>query len=215
KNSIETILIYLAAARAGVVPVPLNYRLAPAEWSYILNDSGAKLLLAAGDFTQTIDPIRGTLKTVEHFVAIEAPGTPGWEGYPDWVMAYPVTAPDRRVTSDHDLFQLYTSGTTGRPKGAVLTHRAVSTHLTQMGLAHEIPPGERLLVVAPMFHVAALNAGALPCMAAGGCLYIQADFKPADVVRALSEAHIGMAILVPAMIQACLTAVPDAARRSY
>jgi acyl-CoA synthetase (AMP-forming)/AMP-acid ligase II len=215
RNSIEYLLVYLAAARAGVVSVPLNYRLAPLEWSYILNDSGARGLLAAGEFSQAVDTVRNTLKTVEHFVAMDVPGAPGWEGYHDWVMDYSAAPPDQRVTADHDLFHLYTSGTTGRPKGAVLTHRAVSTHLVQMGLAHTIPPGERLLVVAPMFHVAALNAGALPCLAAGGCLYLQADFNPAEVVRALSEENIGMAILVPAMIQACLTAVPDAAQRRY
>src|SRR5512134_2223317 len=116
---------------------------------------------------------------------------------------------------EDDLFQLYTSGTTGHPKGAVLTHRAVTTHILQMGLAHTIQPGERLLLVAPVFHVAALNAGAFPCLAAGGCLYIQSDFKPEEVVHALSEAQIGMAILVPAMIQACLMSVPNVAQRRY
>ena len=69
KNSIEYFLIYLAAARAGVVPIPLNYRLAPAEWSYILNDSGARLILAAGDYAREIDAIRGELMSIERFIA--------------------------------------------------------------------------------------------------------------------------------------------------
>jgi acyl-CoA synthetase (AMP-forming)/AMP-acid ligase II len=84
-----------------------------------------------------------------------------------------------------------------------------------MALVHNVRPGERLLLVAPVFHVAGLNAGAFPCLAAGGCLYIQADFKPDEVVRALSDEHIGIAILVPAMIQACLNGVADIARRQY
>ena len=66
-----------------------------------------------------------------------------------------------------------------------------------MGLAHNIQPGERLLLVAPVFHVAALNAGAFPCLAPGGCLYIQTDFRPDEVVRALSEENLGMAISGP------------------
>ena len=215
KNSIEYVLLYFAAAKAGVVPVPLNYRLAPDEWRYILNDAGAKMLFAAGDYPREVDPIRSELKSVERWIAIDEPGTSGWEAYHRFAADQPDTPPNRLVLPEHDLFQLYTSGTTGHPKGAVLTHRAVTTHVLQMGLAHNIQPGERLLLVAPIFHVAALNAGAIPCLAAGGCLYIQSDFKPAEVVRALSEAHIGMAILVPAMIQACLTAVPDAAQRRY
>ena len=215
KNSIEYVLLYFAAAKAGVVPVPLNYRLAPAEWRYILNDAGAKMLFAAGDYPREVDSIRSELNSVERWIAIDGPGASGWEDYHRFAAEQPDTPPNRLVNPDHDLFQLYTSGTTGHPKGAVLTHRAVTTHMMQIGLAHNIRPGERLLLVAPVFHVAALNAGVIPCLAAGGSLYIQADFKPAEVVRALSEAHIGMAILVPAMIQACLTAVPDAAQRRY
>lgn len=215
KNSIEYMLLYFAAAQAGIVPVPLNYRLAPAEWAYILNDAEARILFVGNDYLHGVDLIREELKTVTRFILVGEADKPGWETYRHFTAGLPDNPPHRLVTPDDDLFQLYTSGTTGRPKGAMLTHRAVITHLFQMGIAHNIQPGERLLLVAPVFHVAALNAGAFPCLAAGGCLYIQGDFKPAEVVRALSEEHIGMAILVPAMIQACLTAVPDVAQRSY
>jgi acyl-CoA synthetase (AMP-forming)/AMP-acid ligase II len=216
KNSIEYMLLYFAASKAGLVTIPLNYRLAPVEWSYILNDAEAKILFAAGEeYPRQVETIRAELNTVEHFVAIQGPDTPGWDSFEALLAAQPATPPGRTVLPDDDVFQLYTSGTTGHPKGAILTHQAVTTHILQMGLAHNIQPGERLLLVAPVFHVAALNAGAFPCLAAGGCLFIQADFKPEEVVRALAEDQIGMAILVPAMIQACLTAVPDVARRRY
>lgn len=215
KNSIEYMLLYFAASQAGVVTIPLNYRLAPAEWSYILNDAGVKILFAAGDYPQDLEQIRSELKTIEQFIAIDRSDTPGWAAYQGFIADQPDISPSGIVASEDDVFQLYTSGTTGHPKGAVLTHQAVTTHILQMGVAHNIQPGERLLLVAPVFHVAALNAGAFPCLAAGGCLYIQEDFRPDEVVRALSEAHIGMALLVPAMIQACLTAMPDVAQRRY
>lgn len=215
KNSIEYMLLYFAASKAGLVTIPLNYRLAPAEWSYILSDAGAKILFAAGDYPGDVETIRSELKNIEQFVAVDALDIPGWKTYQSFIAGRLDSPPSRIVTPEDDLFQLYTSGTTGHPKGAILTHRAVTTHILQMGLAHNIQPGERLLLVAPVFHVAALNAGAFPCLAAGGCLYIQTEFKPDEVVRALSEEHLGMAILVPAMIQACLTAVPDVAQRRY
>jgi acyl-CoA synthetase (AMP-forming)/AMP-acid ligase II len=215
KNCIEYVLLYLAASKAGVVLVPLNYRLAPAEWRYILNDAGSKLLLVASEFIPALEPSRGELETVERFVALDGPVTSGWDDYHTWVAGQPVTAPDRFITADQELFQFYTSGTTGHPKGAILTHQATSAHMVQIGLAHDIRPGERVLVVAPLFHVAAANAAAFPCLHAGGCMYIQTDFNPAEVVRALSEACIGLAVFVPAMIQACLTAVPDVAQRHY
>lgn len=215
KNSLAYMLLYFAASKAGVVPVPLNYRLAPAEWRYILNDSGARMIFAAGDYPDAINSIRAELTSVERFVTLDAGEAPGWESFHQWSADQPDAPPERLVTPEHDLFQLYTSGTTGYPKGAVLTHRAVTTHLAQIGLVHEMHRGERMLVVAPIFHVAGLNAGAFPCLAAGGCLYIMADFQPVEVVRVLSEEHIGVAILVPAMIQACLNAVPDIAQRPY
>lgn len=215
KNSIEYMLLYFASSKAGLVTIPLNYRLAPAEWSYILNDAQAKVLCAAGNYLQDVESIRSELKSIQTYIGIDGESRPGWQAYQDLTAGQPETPPSRNVSTQDDLFQMYTSGTTGYPKGAVLTHQAVTTHILQMALVHNVRPGERLLLVAPVFHVAGLNAGAFPCIAAGGCLYIQADFKPDEVVRALSEEHIGIAILVPAMVQSCLTAVPDAAQRSY
>lgn len=215
KNSIEYMLLYFAASKAGLVPVPLNFRLAPAEWSYILNDAEVKILFAAGEYAQDVETIRSALTTIRQFITIDGPDAPGWDTYQSLLAAQPETPPGHIAAPDDDLFQLYTSGTTGHPKGAILTQRTVTTHILQMSLAHNIQPGERLLLVAPIFHVAALNAGAFPCLAAGGCLYIQENFKPDEVVRALSEAHINIGLLVPAMIQACLTAVPDADQRRY
>ncbi len=142
--------------------VPLNYRLAPAEWRYILNDPGAKLLLAAGDYPQALDSIRAELTTIERCIAIDGPPSAGWEEYRGWVAGQPDSAPDRQIGAEHELFQLYTSGTTGHPKGAVLTQRAATAHLMQIGLAHDIRKGERVLLVAPIFHVAAANAAVFP-----------------------------------------------------
>ena len=215
KNSIEYVLLYFAASKAGVVPVHLNYRLAPPEWSYIINDAGAKLLLAGGEFTQAVELIRSELQTVERFVAIDGAGASAWDDYHRWVDNQPATTLDRRITDDHDLCQMYTSGTTGEPKGAVLTHRAATEHLVQRGSILKSEPGERWLLVAPLFHAAAASQVAGQSVYWGSCLYIQTDFNPVEAVRALSDEHIGVAHMVPAMIQACLVAVPDVARRRY
>jgi acyl-CoA synthetase (AMP-forming)/AMP-acid ligase II len=109
---------------------------------------------------------------------------------------------------------MYTSGTTGRPKGAVLTHRAVTANMVQIGEALRLEPGERSLVVVPLFHAAAVPS-VFTCISRGGSLVLQEDFKPGAVVRALSEERICYAVLVASMIQACLTTVPDAAARRY
>jgi fatty-acyl-CoA synthase len=150
---------------------------------------------------------------VERWISLEA-DVPGWTPWREWLDAHPATPPARFVADDADLYQMYTSGTTGRPKGAVLTHRAVTSHLVQFGTAVHLGRGERYLIVAPLYHAAAALA-AFWTVQQGGCLVIHEDFHPGEVVRALSEEGIHATTLVPAMIQACLVHVPDVARRRY
>jgi acyl-CoA synthetase (AMP-forming)/AMP-acid ligase II len=215
KNSIEQALVFFAASKVGVVPVPLNYRLAPPEWSYIIRDAGARLVIVAADFVPAIEALRPDLAQVERFVAIDAERPASWEDYRAWLAAAPASAPEATVKPEDDLYQMYTSGTTGRPKGAVLTQRNVTMQVFQqlVGLG-ALGQGERCLIVAPMYHAAAALT-AFGCIACGGGLYIQEDFNPFEVVRVLSEERISRTTLVPAMIQACLVMVPDVAERRY
>ncbi|MEX0800270.1 MAG: long-chain-fatty-acid--CoA ligase [Dehalococcoidia bacterium] len=214
KNSLEYPIIFYAASKAGVVPVPLNYRLAAPEWAYITNDAGAKLLISSAAYVSVVDGFRDDLETCEKFVAIDAEGPEGWDDYRQWIGDQPASAPTRTVTEDHDVYQMYTSGTTGRPKGAVLTHGAVTAQIGQLQLVVRGEIGERTLVVAPMYHAAAAITLFIT-VAGGGTLYVQEDFNPLEVVRALSEERITQTTLVPAMIQACLVFVPDAGGRDY
>jgi acyl-CoA synthetase (AMP-forming)/AMP-acid ligase II len=147
KNSIEHALWYYACSKCGVVPVPLNFRLAPPEWSYIVNDAGAKLLFAQDALAEAIAPVRGELAGVKHWIALGA-DVPGWETFDSFVVDQPGSAPAHRGAPDDDVYQMYTSGTTGRPKGAVLTHRAVMSQLHQASLAFRTAPGDRMLIVA-------------------------------------------------------------------
>lgn len=213
KNSIDYALTYLAASKAGTVLVPLNYRLAPPELAYIINDAQARVLLASAEYTRVVDGIRSELKSVTRYIAIGAAGA-GWDDFERWREQAAAVAPTIDVRDEDDVYQMYTSGTTGRPKGAVLTHGAVTSNIVQATLYLQGTQGERWLIVAPVYHAAA----AITVFCAlywGGSLYIMADFNPAEVVRALSEERIALTTLVPAMVQACLVAVPDVAQRRY
>jgi acyl-CoA synthetase (AMP-forming)/AMP-acid ligase II len=215
KNGIDYALTYLAASKSGVVPVPLNYRLAPPEWRYIVNDARARLLIARGEYAAAIEPVRSELETVERCIALEAPDAPrGWDDFEAFVGAASAAAPGVHVEPGDDVYQMYTSGTTGRPKGAVLTQGAVTAQLAQASFALGSAAGERSLIVAPMYHAAAALM-TFSTIWYGGSLFIQADFHPAAAVQAMSEQRIGRALLVPAMIQACLVMVPDVAQRDY
>jgi fatty-acyl-CoA synthase len=201
KNRLESLLLYFAASKTGVVPVPLNYRLAPPEWAYILQDAQAKMLIVAEEYLPAITGIRGELTRLEHCVALTKHPPVGWMAYRPWIASQATTAPAHPITEDLDVYQMYTSGTTGHPKGAVLTHRAVTAHLARATLAVGHRAEERCLLVVPLYHA----AGALTSFLAvswGGSLYLQQDFVPGAVVHALSDEQIGWTVLVPAMIQA-------------
>jgi len=212
RNRLEYPLLYYGAFEAGVVPVTLNFRLAPPEWRFILQDAGARLLVAADEYAEALDGLRADVP-VERWVILGR-ARPGWDAFEDWIAAAS-RAPSRfRPSPDADLYQMYTSGTTGRPKGAVLTHRAIVDHLHQLRLAMPLLPGERQLTVMPLFH-AGMAIGLYHAVACGAELVIHEAFEPESVVRAMSDEGIAVASLVPAMIQACCTGVPDVADRSY
>jgi len=213
KNSIEMVLIYYAASRVGVVPVPLNYRLAAPEWAYIINDAGARVLIAAADMAAALEPSAGELESVERKIVVGG-AQADWQTWQHWLAEAEGKDHSRHIDEGCDVYQMYTSGTTGRPKGAVLTHAALSGQLHQATLAFGFKQGDRTLLVAPLYHAAAAVT-AFGTVQAGGCIYIQEDFDPAEVVRALSQERIAAVMLVPAMIQFCLVAVPDIRERSY
>jgi acyl-CoA synthetase (AMP-forming)/AMP-acid ligase II len=212
RNRLEYPLLYYGSFMSGAVPVTLNFRLAPPEWRTILEDAGVRLVVAAEEYVDALDGLRGDVP-VERWVVL-GESRPGWDAFDDWIAAASPAAGDFRPSPDDDLYQMYTSGTTGRPKGAVLTHRAIADHLHQVRLAMPVSAGERLLAVMPLFH-AGMAIGLYNAVAAGAELVIHETFEPEVIVRAMSDEGIAVASLVPAMIQACCVEVPDVADRSY
>ncbi|MCH7801892.1 MAG: AMP-binding protein, partial [Chloroflexi bacterium] len=213
-NRPESVLLLLAASRAGVVAVPMDARQTPNQWLYVLNDGQVKLLFCAGEFVHAVDELRNSLDTVEHFVTIgDTDRATGWEAYGDWLAEQPTTPIERTVVDTDTLIQIYTSGTTGQPKGVTASHGALLATLIQLDQLIRLQSSERFMCVTPIFHVSGLWA-TLYCVYKGGSMYIPRGFDPVEAVRALSEERIVGTFMAPAMIQACL-AVPHAAERQY
>ena len=214
KNSIDFGLLFFAGSKVGVVPTPLNYRLAPPEWAYILNDCTARVLVAEEEFCAGVDKIRAQLKNIQHFVCLDA-SIDGWENYGDWLQGQPDHNPEHDIGPEDELYQMYTSGTTGRPKGAVLTQYAIETNTRVIGLQFEMRISDtRMVIPLPFYHAAAgISIKCVVC--SGGSIIVHREFEPVAVVDAIEKQGITNATLVPAMIQACLVAVPDIAQRSF
>ena len=142
---------FYAVPQIGAVLVPLNYRLTADDFAYMINHCGARVVCAHEDYLAAVDGIRGQLAGVEHFVALEG-SRPGWLEYEATLRAAsPVFAPVE--IDERDLLTInYTSGTTSRPKGVMITHR--NAYMNAVGTLVHLPmtPGDRYLWTLPMFH---------------------------------------------------------------
>jgi acyl-CoA synthetase (AMP-forming)/AMP-acid ligase II len=214
KNSIETVLLYQGAFKAGIVPTPINYRLLPAEWLRICQDAKAKLLFCDAEFVPEVDQFRSQLKSVRFFIVSSGRPLPGWADFPDWAIAHDPLPPNVNVGEEEDALQMYTSGTTGPPKGAVLTHRAVTANISQLAKVAAFRTTDRFLLVLPICHAAGIIA-MLQTISSGACLIIHRSFDPMGVVSALNEADVTVTMMVPTMIRKCLDEVASVADRSY
>jgi fatty-acyl-CoA synthase len=142
---------YYAVPQLGAVIVPLNYRLLPTDWVYMVNHSGCRVLCVHADFLDLVDSVRHEMPAVEHFVALEG----GGEGWLDYERLVGEATPDYRQPEvrEGDLLAInYTSGTTARPKGVMVTHRNVWVNMVGTMLHQPVTCADRYLWTLPMFH---------------------------------------------------------------
>lgn len=213
KNSIDMALMYFAASKAGVVPVPMNYRLAPTEWQYIINDAECKALICEQEFVDGIQSIRPLL-SARTFVAMGASG----DGWLEWDSLLAGQATDNlNLDSDpgDQLYQMYTSGTTGFPKGVIISRAAVDDNIHMLNAQLRMPIHDtRMLMVMPAYHTSAATS-VMSCVSNCGTIIIHREFDPHKVIHDLIEKKITHGTLVPAMIQRCLLEVPGIAEKTF
>lgn len=204
KNNDDFFALWMGAVKARVCLAPVNWRLAPPEIAFILKDAGAKLLIAGQDFAGVVDMIVSDLPDLEGLVQFE-PGHPRWPAFRDWINLHPAEDPRLPARADDDVIQLYTSGTTGLPKGVQLTQ---TNFLTLFSLALEAgwaryEAGKTNLVVMPLFHVAGTNCGLLGLLQ-GVREIITREVNPAEILRLIPEQGVNYAFLAPTIINMLL-----------
>jgi acyl-CoA synthetase (AMP-forming)/AMP-acid ligase II len=194
----ECAMLVLAAQKIGAVCMPVNWRLAPPEVRYIVGDGQAKLLMVDPEF----EPVAAALDapTVRTTIATRRGGTIA--ALEDWVASKPDVDPGFAPGPDDIALQLYSSGTTGLPKGVELSHRAMA-HSHINGVSREWGYDPRMHVnlnVLPAFHIAGAGV-ALMTHAFGGRSVTMPDFDPKAALEAIERERVTHAFLVPAMIQ--------------
>lgn len=197
-NSDRYFEFMFAVPWAGGVFQPVNTRLAGPEVVYWLNDSAAKVVVLDTSFAPLVASIRSELSHAEHFVFIDEGEVPEYcSSYGDLVAADPV--PDACRSGDDVAGLFYTGGTTGRSKGVMLTHNNLVINAMQVAPLMNSLPGDRILHVAPMFHI----ADAIVCMTSvlmSGSNYFQPGFDPVATMEGIAQHKIERMVLVPTMI---------------
>ena len=211
KNGVEYFEVLFGGGKANVVNVAVNWRLAPAEMAYVINDAAARLLFVGAEFLLHLDEMEPALKTVEKIVVIGAHAR--HEAYERWIARHAAVDPMAATAPDDVAMQLYTSGTTGLPKGAMLTNANLGTLIPYVGPLWGFDDSTVNLVCMPLFHIGG-SGWALVGMATGGHSILFREFVPADILLALERHRVTHALFVPAMLQV-LALVPGADARDY
>jgi fatty-acyl-CoA synthase len=203
---------FYAVPQIGAVLVPINYRLIADDFAYILTHSGAKVVCVHPDYQEMVDSVRDRLPNVAHFVSLEG-SRPGWLGYEEALeQARGDSTFDRPTIAETDLLTInYTSGTTARPKGVMITHR--NAYMNAVGtLVHvHVAPGERYLWTLPMFHA---NGWTFVWIvtAVGGTHVCLRRVEPARIFAELERESIGMLCAAPTVLIGIASA-PEELRR--
>jgi fatty-acyl-CoA synthase len=188
-----------ATATLGAIFVPLNARLSAAEIDFMLDDSGAEVLLFGGASAPAVEQLdiatRPRLIAVDHAVS----GAADYEALLASASDEPI---DATVGLDEPCLIMYTSGTTGRPKGAILSHDNITWNCVNVLVDLDVRSDEVTLVTAPMFHTAALNMTCLPTLLKGGHLVIEPRFDADSVLETIARMGVTLLFGVPTMFTA-------------
>jgi fatty-acyl-CoA synthase len=220
-NTHSNLESFYAVPQIGAVLVPINYRLTADDFAYIIGHSGAKVVCVAPEYVDTLDEIRERIPNAEHFVVLErtgAPAKPGWIDYEE-TLAELARRPSGAQLAlpaivETDLLTInYTSGTTARPKGVMITHRNAWVNSVGLLVHVHMGPGERYLWTLPMFHANGWTF-TWTVTAVGGTHVCLRKVEPAKIFDAVASESVTMFCAAPTVLIGVANAPEETRRRA-
>jgi fatty-acyl-CoA synthase len=201
-NRLELVELVLAVQKAGAVMLPLNSMLTNDEYEYMLSDAGGKTIVCGPQFIDRLDAIRGSLPDIERLIAI----TDDDRELPDGFERYralresgaeddpPAVAPAPDSVAGH----FYTGGTTGKPKGVIISHEALTMNLFSHVMELDITGDDQLLLMTPLTHSAGVFLWA--ALVSGATVHVRSGFEPGLALSEIEEYSVTWTFMVPTMI---------------
>ena len=198
-NRVEFIDAFFAAAKSGVILVPLGTRLTPHEIGFIARDAGLAGIMYGGEFAETIRALTGSAD-IPRWIALDGPAAPGHESLAALLgrgdaCGPPAGAP--RPGPEDVCCLLYTSGTTGNPKGVMVPHRMVAWNGYNTAMCWQLREDDVSPVFTPLYHAGGLGAFLLPIFTIGGTIVLHAGFDPDEVWRTIERERCTVVLGVP------------------
>ncbi|MBN3830364.1 long-chain-fatty-acid--CoA ligase [Burkholderia sp. Ac-20344] len=201
-NRFEGLEAFLATMSAGCAAVPMNPRLHVQEYQFLISDSEACIVIYSEDFAAHVDELKSLVPQVMLWVCIGSKNCIADTDYEDLLLQFPATPPNVVIDPDDIAWLFYTSGTTGKPKGAMETHRNLVTMCQQflLGVVPDVSPND------VMFHVAPISHGTASCMmphlavGAANAFPLSKSFKAEKVFEAIEKYRVTSTFMAPTMI---------------
>jgi len=197
-NHPDYLVLLYACARFGAMLVPLNWRLAVPEQVFILSDASVKVLVVEKGFEGVVEPLKQALPDVRIVGLDFAPS------FDDLLGSGSGDGRNPHVDLSTPLLNVYTSGTTGRPKGAVLRQEALVWNAVMSQHMHDMTAADHILTVLPLFHVGGLNIQTTPALQLGATVTLHPRFTPDATLEAFAKDKPTLTVLVPATMQAVI-----------
>jgi len=199
-NCLEFMEIYAAVAKAGIVVVPINWRLAPKDVEYIVNNSKAKAIIVAEEFVENVNSIKGNLKNIppENYMVIGENLQEGYRNYEEILFSGSDTEPKVKVENKDIWILLYTSGTTGTPKGVLRSHESYISFFLINEVEFGFTSDDYALILMPLCHVnSTFYSFVFTYIGASVYVHLEKGFDPVKVLEIIDQEKITFSSMIP------------------